>query len=211
VSLRELIGLTAIVALAFGMLTTAMKLHRATAELGQLRREVGYLPPGETDEVAAVRLASDEPLTYRFRVRVPDDDHGYRVCYSSLWPKSASAPEWFSATPVPAGESMVIVKVASDPRDEVWKITTLVRSPAFTRRMATTLPGDHVDVFQGSHDVISTGVARASVAAPADRSLRILDERWLVGEGSLLLFGDRPPDRDQIGVYAELQRADLPL
>ena len=77
--------------------------------------------------------------------------------------------------------------------------------------MATTLPPEQIQVFRGSHDALSTGVGRETLAVNASRSIRVLDERWLVGEGSLLLYGSRPPDRDQIGVYAELQPDDGPL
>lgn len=71
--------------------------------------------------------------------------------------------------------------------------------------MATVLPPEHVDVFRGSHDVLSTGVGRETQSAERKQSIRLLDERWLVGEGGLLLYGDRAPENDQIGVYAELQ------
>ena len=49
------------------------------------------------------------------------------------------------------------------------------------------------------------------VTTDKSAALRLLDERWLVGEGGLLLYGDRPPERDQIGVYAELQPDTGPL
>lgn len=71
--------------------------------------------------------------------------------------------------------------------------------------MGTTLPEAHTAIFRASHDVISTGVAGSMVTLPSGRPLRILDDRWLVGDESLLLSGDKPVNTDQIGVYAELQ------
>ena len=60
------------------------------------------------------------------------------------------------------------IRIAEDPRDEIWKISTLVQNATSTRRMGTVLPDDHTEIFRASHDVISTGVARQSVTAPAD-------------------------------------------
>ena len=60
--------------------------------------------------------------------------------------------------------------------------------------MATVLPPEHVEIFRGSHEVVSTGVARETLAVSSTDSIRLLDERWLVGEGGLLLYGDRPPE-----------------
>jgi hypothetical protein len=73
------------------------------------------------------------------------------------------------------------------------------------------LPAEHVDIFRGSHDVISTGIGRETLAADANQSIRLLDERWLVGEKALLLYGDRAPEEDQVGIYAELQPDVGPL
>ena len=66
-------------------------------------------------------------------------------------------------------------------------------------------------MFRQSHDVISTGVGKTTVAVAKTESLRLVDERWLIGEAGLLLYGDRSPEQDQIGVYAELQPDIGPL
>jgi len=90
-------------------------------------------------------------------------------------------------------------------------MATIVGSSQSTKRMATVLPPDHVDVFRGSHEVVSTGVDRETLAVSTADSIRLLDERWLVGEGALLLYGDRAPEHDQVGVYVELQPDIGPL
>ena len=203
-SLRELMLVIAIVGLLSGYFLSARRLNVAEAELAKLRNEVGYLEPSELDQIAAVRAPSERRLTYRFRVRVPDKPR-YRVAYSSVWEKDASGPTWFAAAPVPAGESLVIVHVMKDPRDERWRIATLVQSDAGTKRVGSVLPEEHAQIFRKSGDAISAGIGRKTVAVEKDRSLRLLDEKWLVGEGSLMLYGSRPPQRDQIGIYAELQ------
>jgi hypothetical protein len=203
-SLRELLMLIALFAFAVAYAITANRNYRDQSELMRLRREVGYLAPSESDQIAAVRLSSDQPLTYRLRVRVPDSPR-YRVAYSSLWPKATSAPDWYAAAPLPAGESVVTVRILKDTRDDRWKITTLVQSDAGTKRIATVLPEDHSKTFRESHDVVSAGVGRQTVTLDKSSRLRLLDDKWLVGEGGLMLYGNKPPDSDQIGVYAELQ------
>ncbi len=211
ISLREYLGLMTIVMLAVGLALNSYRLQDLRQEIKVLRIETGYLAKTAPVQIAAARAPSDQPLTYRVRVRVPDANTRFRVAYSSIWPQNSAGPQWFGAVPVPPGESIVTVRIQEDPRDSKWKIATLVGSKEGNRRMATTLPPDQIQVFRGSHDALSTGVGRETVAVDASRSIRVLDERWLVGEGSLLLYGDRPPDRDQIGVYAELQPDDGPL
>ncbi len=203
-SLREFLGLATILALAVGLAVTTRRLARVEDELIRLRLEVGHLMPSLPGQIAAARVPSDQPLTYRLRIRVPESP-AYRIAYSSLLPRDSRTPDWYGAIKVPPGESLVTVRVAEDPRDGRWKITTLVGSQEGNRRMATVLPTEHTRAFRGTHDVVSTGVGRETQAADAESSIRLLDERWLVGEGSLLLYGDRPTPRDQVGIYAELQ------
>jgi hypothetical protein len=90
-------------------------------------------------------------------------------------------------------------------------MTALVQSERGTKRVATVLPEEHVRVFRGSHDAISMGVSRQTKTAAENESIRLLDERWVVGEAGLLLYGDRTPEGDQIGIYAELQPDVGPL
>ncbi len=211
-SLRETLGFVTIAVLGTGLVAATIRLRAAQTELDQLRGEVGYIGATEPDQVAASRAPSDQPLTYRIRVRIPKTTDQFRLVYSTHWPAGSAYPQWYSAIPLVAGESVVTVRVAEDPRDDRWKISTVVTNVRGTRRMATTLPNEHVAVFRGSHEVISTGIARGqTVAVNASQSIRVLDERWLVGEGSLLLYGDRAPDSDQIGIFAELQPDIGPL
>lgn len=220
-SLRTLLATATFIALVAGNAISIYRLREAREELSQLRLEVGSLHQVPKDQLAAIRMTADLPLTYKFRVQtplppknparwnspIPSRSH-YRIAYSTILPRGRTQPEWYSAITVPPGESVVTIRIAEDPRDEIWKISTLVQNATSTRRMGTVLPDDHTEIFRASHDVISTGVARQSVTAPADKAIRLLDERWLVGEQALLLYGDRPPDDDQIGIYAELQNAE---
>jgi hypothetical protein len=209
-SLREYLGLVTIAMLTVGLAITATRLQKSAAVVAALRTENGYLTETQPGQIAAARAPSDLPLTYRVRVRVPSSEK-FRVAYSSLWPKQSSSPRWYGAVPVPPGESMVTVRILEDPRDKRWKMAAVVGSPQSTKRMSTVLPPEHVEVFRGSHEVVSTGVDRETYAVSTTNSIRLLDERWLVGEGALLLYGDRAPENDQVGVYVELQPDIGPL
>ena len=210
ISLLNLLFCLTIAVLVIGYWNASRQLNKTQSELADLRRANGYLGETPSDHIAAIRSPSDQPLTYRVRVRVPDKPK-FRVAYSSIWKKESLNPSWFAAIAVPPGDSLVIVRILEDPRDEKWKITTLVRSDRGTKRIATTLPDDQVAIFRSSHDSIGNGVGKQTTTVAKTECLRLLDERWLVGEGGLMLYGDRPPERDQIGIYAELQPDIGPL
>lgn len=203
-SLAWLLTLLLLIALGSAYLVTLSKLRSAEAELARLRVETGYLAPCGPDEIAAVRLPVDQPMSYRIRVRVPETTP-YRVAYSSFWPKSSSSPQWFGAVQVPPGESMIWVRILKDPRDERWKIAVVQPGSEGTRRMATALPEPQVAVFLRSNDWLRSGVSNKTETISVGESLRLLDERVLVGEGAMMLYGDRPPDDDMVGIFAELQ------
>lgn len=204
VSLRELLGLVTIVALTSGLVVTLLRLTSVESELKEIRREVGYLGPTDPGQIAAVRVPNQSQLTYRVRIRVPGSPP-YRVAYSALLPRESVTPDWYGAIQLPPGESLLTLRVGADPRDNRWKIGVHVDSPPFQNRMATALPDHQVAAFRQTADVVSTGIGRQTVRTEIGRTLRLLDERWLVGEGSLLLYGESAPPRDQIGIYAELQ------
>lgn len=211
ISLREYMGLVTLVILSIGLVFSIRRLRHLELEVTKLRAETGYLQETEPGQIAAAKAPSDQPLTYRVRVRVPAGPAKFRVAYSSVWPSKATGPQWYGAVPLPAGESLVTIRILEDPRDKKWKIASLVSNAEGNQRMATVLPPPHVSIFRGSHDVLSTGVGRETLAVRETDSIRLLDERWLVGEGGLLLYGDRAPKTDQIGIYAELQPDVGPL
>ncbi len=209
-SLREYIGAVTIAMLTLGLVTSAIRLRRVNAELARLHAELGYLAQSQPGQIAAARAPSDQPLTYKVRIRVPSSPK-FRVSYSSNLPQDSTQPAWYGAVPVPEGESTLTLRIHEDPRDDQWKIVAIVSSAAGTRRMATVLPKEHEQIFRGSHEVVSTGIRRETVVAATTASIRLLDERWLVGDGGLLLYGDRAPEHDQVGIYAELQPDSGPL
>ncbi|MGV3485716.1 MAG: hypothetical protein ACO1RT_14965 [Planctomycetaceae bacterium] len=189
--------------LGIGYVMNYRRMRAAEAELQQLRREVGYLEPSGDDELAAVRVVVDEPLIWQAKIRVPATPR-YRVAYSTLWHETKDRPDWFGAQPLPQGESVVTVRVLKDPRDDQWKISTIVRHPDGVRRMGTVLPEEISAVLRGSHDVISGGIGKQTVVLPAGQKVRLFDERYFSGT-ALLLYGDRAPETDMVGIFAELQ------
>ncbi|MEO1527778.1 MAG: hypothetical protein AAFX06_20300 [Planctomycetota bacterium] len=191
------------IALACGLVVTVQRLRSAETELAKLREEVGYLGPTRADQVAAVRAQVLEPLTYQFRVRVPERQK-YRLVYSSIWPVDSDAPDWFGALSVPSGESTVIVRVLRDPRDDQWKIAAICRSELGTRRIGTVLPEPHVALFRSPQEWSTAGVSRVAHVTDAGDFIRLVENRMIRGEEALL-FGARPRDQDAVGVFAQLE------
>ncbi len=209
ITIRGLLILMATIVLTITYVGNFIRMRSAEAELARLRDEVGYLEASDADEIAAVRVASTEPLVWQSRIRVPKGA-AYRVAYSAVWGQAKQAPEWFAAQRVPEGESLITVRVLKDPRDDRWKITTIVRHAGGVSRIGTALPEELATVFRGTHDVMSTGVGRQTVSRPAGESIRLFDERYFAGS-SMLLYGDQGPAEDLVGIYAELQPDDQPL
>ena len=200
--------------LAAASLIAAVVLSRRVAtlrdEVDRYRAEVGYLRPGDADSIAAVRVPWDEPLQFRYRVRVPDEGR-YRLTYGTTWSAGKARPDWMSAVPLPPGESRVTVRVLEDPRDRRWKVAAIVATPEGTRRSGTTLPADQERIFRDTAERLSSGVEFTTVTGTAGQSIRLMDLRWLVGEGALMLYGSAPPRDDQIGLFAEVQPDSGPM
>ncbi|MEM6693001.1 MAG: hypothetical protein AAF664_26465, partial [Planctomycetota bacterium] len=135
VGMREWLAWTTALILFVALTFNLFQSRKTLSELQRLRDEVGYLAPTNPNELAAAWVPSEMPLTYRLRVRVPEPDEsaaeirfgsrnqrsGYRIAYSTLWRRGTSQPEWYSALPIPPGESIVTVRVMADPRDGIWK------------------------------------------------------------------------------------------
>lgn len=203
-STRTLLTASTIIALLLANAVNLRRLMQAEQQLAVLRDEVGYLGDQPIDQIAAVRLPTDEPLYWKVRVRVPESTR-YRLVYSAVWPAKAAEPAWFSALALPAGESVVVVRLAPDPRDGRWKISTLARHRSGSRRMASTLNETLTAVFRGSYEVIRTGIGSQPMTCKPGQSLRLIDDRWLVDDEMRLLYGATAPPQDLPGVYLELQ------
>ncbi|QDV11219.1 hypothetical protein CA51_10800 [Rosistilla oblonga] len=202
-SLRGLLGLVVVVTMVGSHFYTSWKLRQAMVQLKQLRSEVGYLNETDRSKLVVAVVPTDEPLTWKIRVRTPALQ-SYQIAYSTLWPAGSAEPTWYSGQPLPGGESLVTLRLFSDPRDNRWKIITLVRNQGNLWRMATVLSDRQAALFRGSHDAIRGGIQAETVVA-AGRSLRVIEEKWFAGDGGLMLFGQEAPDDDIDGLFAELQ------
>jgi len=210
-TLREMIGLVTIIALVAALWNSSRRLRDQERELTVMRKEFGYLAPSEPYELAASRSPSDQPLSYRMRVRLPPQkgtDFPYQIVYSSLWEAGESEPTWFGGVRGPGGESLITVQILDDPRDGKWKLATVVSSSSGTSRMSTVLPPPHEGIFRGSYDVISAGIGRDTLISEFGSSVRLLDERWLIEDAGVVLDGFAPKE-SQVGVYAELRPLEV--
>jgi hypothetical protein len=187
-----------------------MRLRETQRQRDQLRIEVGYLADGDPDQVAATRVPLDQPMAWKFRVRVPPGEP-IRLACGTLWPREQAVPVWNGAQAMPEGESTVLVRIMRDPRDDRWKLSLIVRNATTTLRLSVGLDDRQAAIFRSSFDTLGGGIGGETVFANPGDSLRLLDQRWLSGDGGLLLYGDRPPVSDVDGVFVELQPDVGPL
>ena len=131
-SLREYLGLVTIAMLMVGLTITAMRLQKSEALVAELRRENGYLAETPPGQIAAARAPSDQPLTYRVRIRSPIFFLEISCRLQFDLAETVDEPHWYGAVPVPPGESLVTVRIMEDPRDKRWKMATIVGSPQGT-------------------------------------------------------------------------------
>jgi hypothetical protein len=204
-TLRQMLGVLVVGTVAMSHLWTSRQLHRARAELESMRSEVGYLNIRDEAQLAVARVPDDEPLVWRFRIHNPQNNR-MRLAYSTRWLSGSVRPDWYSFAAIPAGESLITARVAADPRDSLWKISVIIRQGNSETRLATELPESQVPIFRGSHHAISTGeVETRTLQRPPQRPIKLLEDKWLVDESPMVLFGQRPPDTDVIGVFLEIQ------
>ena len=201
-SLRGVFIVLTLVVLAVSHWWTSIRLFHAENEVRRLRAEVGFISEPDTSKLAAIRVPSDQPLTWKVRVRTPSLQP-YQIAFGTLWPGGATAPEWHSSVVLDEGESLITLRLMEDPRDERWKIVAIVTQDGTVRRASAPLDDRQTAVFRGSHNTIRGGI-QSEVALPAGQGVRVIEDKWFTGEGGLLLFGESMPDDDIDGVFAEL-------
>lgn len=183
---------------------TIRRLRRAEAERDALRNQVGYLNVADASVLAAVQIATTEPLVWKYRVQVPARGR-FRFAYGTKWPAERGRPRWISAVSMPPGESIVLVRVMQDPRDAVWKLVCLLQQGEMTLRQATPLSARQTELFRSSTDTFRVGVGQETQTASEDETLMVIDQRWLAGESGLLMYGAGPPEADVDGIFGALQ------
>ncbi len=204
-SLRGLLVAMAIVSLVATNVWLNYRLRATRTELTKLRSEVGYLHIDDEQRFAAARIPDDDPLTWRFRVYVPEQTR-CRLAYTTRWLAGKATPDWYSYLAIPVGESQIIATIQTDPRDGLWKVSAMVRHDGTTVRSATFLPEEQIEVFRTPQQAISNAkVGTATVQTETTKPLRLLEDKLLVGEGGLVLYGARAPDSDTLGMFLEIQ------
>lgn len=203
-SLRTGLLILAFAALLLSHLWTSFQLRKTRSQLLQLRSEAGYLNLENEGQTVAIRVPTDEVLTWRYRVHIPDAAQG-RLSYSTYWPANEADPEWYGAQALQPGESVVTIRVAEDPRDKKWKIGTTVRSGENTLRMETSLPEEHVELFRQSHTTFSCGVGYEQWSGPPTGSVMLVDDRLPDAAGGSLLYGGAAPESPLRGVFVKLE------
>lgn len=203
-SLRSGLLLMAFATLVLSHLWTSAQLRETRTQLLQLRSEAGYLNLEDDDDVIAVRVPTDQVLTWRYRVHIPDDAQG-RLSYSTYWPANEAEPAWYGVQTLESGESVVTVRIAEDPRDKTWKIGTIIRCGENTLRMASSLPEEHAQLFRQSHTTFSGGVGYEQWSGPPDQPVMLVDDRWPDAAGGSLLYGGTAPESALRGVFVKLE------
>ena len=209
-SLKWMLLVVTLCASLIGNAVSSIRLRQAINERDRLRREVGYLEMGAPDQVSAARVPTDEPLTWRYKVRIPEGET-YRIVCSTIWPAEAGQPRWTGGQSLKAGEHALTLRILSDPRDDRWKLVSVVRSGDNILRFSVELDERQTKLFRTSNDTLNLGINSQTVHIGSDQRLRMLDQRWLSGEGGMLLYGDRPPRESVDGVFLELQPDNGPL
>lgn len=204
VTLGTVLLWTTLAALVLANGFTLRRLRRAEAERDALRAQLGHLTVRDDGQLAAVQVATTEPLLWQYRVQIPRRGD-YRFSYGTVWPARAARPRWVSAMAMPAGESTLIVRIMQDPRDQVWKLVCILRQGEATVRQSTALQPRQTELFRTSTDTFRLGVGRETRAVDADQSLTLIDQRWFVGEAGLMMYGAGPPKADIDGVFGVLE------
>ena len=209
-SLAKGLFIIAIIAAIAANIVTTQRLRTVTAERDRLRQELGALSIENPSQIAVIRVPGDEPLTWRYRVYVPEDKR-YRFLFATHLKAKSAAPSWAGAIVVPEGESTLRLKIFRDPRDDFWKLLVQSQNAKAVQGATSELTVEQIELFQASPSSLDQGVEHATVAIPAGESLRVVDERWYTQERGLVLYGDKPEETDVEGIFGELQPDDGPL
>ena len=74
-SLRTLLLVTVIVALAISHFFTSLRLKKSDQELESLRNETGYLTFSDAKRIQVIEVPTADDLTFRWRVHLPENHH----------------------------------------------------------------------------------------------------------------------------------------
>jgi hypothetical protein len=133
-SLRTLLLLTAIVALAVSHFITSMRLRTLSEENRLLRQEVNRFPLQDESVLHVAALQSTDGLTWRWRLHVPENGKFVvRTEYANLPQRGLPTKLGYVGDELPKGDVHVTVTVQKD-RDQRWTVVTLIPAPKVKSR-----------------------------------------------------------------------------
>jgi|GEM_PF-6900970 len=183
-------------------LWTSQQLAHTRRELQQLRYSTAQLDPLQRDQIGLARVPLDEPDRWQLRLWLPEG-RGYELQASTLWLAGAAEPDWQPVLALPQGASLLTCSLTRTPDNRRWDLALVIRRGSNTtgRRLPLTEGQSQRFPSSGRYWVsqIESGPRYTNPAKPT----ALLLEHLLSADGTML-YGDRPPDRDQVGVYLRL-------
>jgi len=133
-SLRGLVLLTAIVALAVSHFIASARLKTVSEENRLLRQEVNRYPLQDESLLHVAALQSTDNLAWRWRLHVPANGRFVlRTEFANLPESGLPTKLGYVGDELPKGDVFVTVSVEKD-RDQRWTVVTLVPSPKVKSR-----------------------------------------------------------------------------
>ena len=159
-SIRSLLLLTLIVALALTSVLMFRRMSQAETELVKLRNEAGYLTITDETVFQGIALHCDEPLTWKWRCYLPKGSKYSWSVGSGMIPKTGVPADCNASgqdmLPRPKGTEVILtvsIRKDPDPRFERWLFNLSSRTADGTLMEGTTtsIPGQIMDqIFQAN-------------------------------------------------------------
>ena len=133
-SLREMVLLVAVVALAVSHSMTSLRLRTVSEENRLLRQEVNRFPLDDESLLHVAALQSTDNLTWRWRLHVPESGTFVLRTENANLPESGLPTKLgYVGDELPKGDVYVTVTVQKD-RDQRWTVVTLIPAPKMKSR-----------------------------------------------------------------------------
>ena len=178
-TLRGLMLLVLLVAMALSLIATVRRLWNAEAQLADYRREYGILSAEEPMKLSAVACWAPEPNHWRWRVHFPSGKFAINCTNTKI--TAGNVPNLREGIRVEdqSGIVEISVTVFQDPNDSKWKYHLSVTSGACTQFWDLgTPPG-----FPVERNSVTSGVQwgqSATIVSP-ERPLVLLRKRLIKG------------------------------
>jgi hypothetical protein len=185
--------------LAASHLWTSHQLAETREALQRLRRDTAQLDPQRDDQLGVARVPLDEPDRWQLRFWLP---HGTRLELqaSTLWLAGAASPDWQSVLALPEGAALLTCGLDRAADGRRWELSLVLRHGASTTGRRLPLTEDQSARFPAGGRYWMSPLEAAPRYSDPDRPAPVLLEHLITADGTLL-YGEQPPDRDQVGIY----------